>query len=136
MVGKYEIIGTRLAESFAARPREEAVWVSLRRAFDQVAGYFDDETHGSRALMMERIIRDHPTLTAGHLERVSRMQELLLPTVRERTGRTDPADPRPAAIIGAAFSCLLAAQATWLSSEGALSFADLLDDAMDAVRSR
>jgi hypothetical protein len=83
---------------------------------------------------MENIVRDHPTLNASYLERVSRMQELVLDQARTRTGQQDPADPRAAAIVGAAFSCLIAAWTTWLTSNQAQPFGDLLDQAMDAIR--
>jgi hypothetical protein len=69
-----------------------------------------------------------------YLERVSRMQELVLDEVRTRTGRPDPADPRTGAIVGAAFSCLIAAWCTWLTTDQAKPFAVLLDQALGAIR--
>jgi len=36
--------------------------------------------------------------------------------------------------VGAAFSCLIAAWTTWLASNQAQPFGDLLDQAMDAIR--
>jgi hypothetical protein len=83
---------------------------------------------------MEKIVRDHPALNASYLDRVSRMQELVLGEVRTRTGRTDPTDPRTAAIVGAAFSCLIAAWSTWLDTDQAKPFGVLLDQAMDAIQ--
>src|SRR6266516_1712590 len=65
---------------------------------------------------------------------VSRMQELVLDEVRTRTGRSDPADPRTAAIVGAAFSCLIAAWSTWLTTDQAKPFGVLLDQALGAIR--
>ena len=83
------------------------------------------EVHGAR-----RTLRRAPR---RQLERVARMQELLLGEVRERTGRHDPADPRATAITGAAFSCLIAAWITWIASNQARPFGDLLDQAMAAL---
>lgn len=62
------------------------------------------------------------------------MQDLVLDEARTRTGRPDPADPRTAAIVGAAFSCLIAAWTTWLTIDQAQPFGDLLDRAMDAIQ--
>jgi len=134
VMGKYEILGEQLAEDLAARPADEPLWASLRQAFGRVVEYCESEALGSTAVAMENIVRDHPTLNASYLERVSRMQELVLDQVRARTGQQDPADPRTPAIVGAAFSCLIAAWTTWLTSNQAQPFGDLLDQAMDAIR--
>ena len=115
MLDKYEILGDRLAEALTARPHDEPIWVSLRRAFDIVVEYFADDPDATRTLAMERIIQGNPALTAGQLERVG-TQDQLLDVVRDRTGRHDPTDPRPAAIISAALSCLIAAKSTWVDS--------------------
>src|SRR5437762_3756974 len=134
VMGKYEVLGEQLAEDLAARPADEPIWASLRQMFGRVVEYFESEARGATAVAMENIVRDHPTLNASYLERVSRMQELVLDEARTRTGWPDPADPRPAAIVGAAFSCLIAAWTTWLTSNQAQPFGDLLDQAMDAIR--
>jgi AcrR family transcriptional regulator len=134
VMGKYEVLGEQLAEDLAARPADEPIWTSLRQMFGRVAEYFESEARGATAVAMENIVRDHPTLNASYLERVSRMQELVLDQARTRTGQQDPADPRAAAIVGAAFSCLIAAWTTWLTSNQAQPFGDLLDQAMDAIR--
>lgn len=132
VLGKYEILGDRLVEAIAARPNDEPIWISLRRALDVVAEYFD-ATRGSQAVAMERIIQDNPALAAGFLERVSRAQGLIADIVRKRIGRQDPTDPRAAAIVGAAYSCFIAAKSTWIASNRARQFGDLLDEAMGAL---
>lgn len=134
VMGKYEYFGEQLAEDLAARPAGELIWVSLRQIFKRVADYVENDARRAESVAMEKIVRDHPTLNASYLERVSRMQELLLDEVRSRTGWTDPADPRTAAIVGAAFSCLIAAWAIWLATDQAQPFGDLLDQAMDAIQ--
>jgi hypothetical protein len=133
-MGKYEILGEQLAEDLAARPADEPLWASLRQTFGRVVEYCESEAPGSTAVAMENIVRDHPALNASYLERVSRMQDIVLEQVRTRTGQQDPTDPRTPAIVGAAFSCLIAAWATWLASNQAQPFGDLLDQAMDAIR--
>ena len=134
VMGKYEFFGQQLAEDLAARPVDEPLWVSLRQIFGRVADHVENDARRAESVAMEKIVRDHPTLNASYLERVSRMQELVLDEARTRTGWPDPADPRPAAIVGAAFSCLIAAWTTWLTTNQAQPFGDLLDQAMDAIQ--
>jgi AcrR family transcriptional regulator len=132
VLGKYELLGEQLAEDLAARPAGEPIWVSLRQVFGQVVDRVESE--GTASIAMEKIVRDHPALNASYLERVSRMQEQMLDEARTRTGWSDPADPRTAAILGAAFSCLIAAWTTWLITNQAQPFGDLVDQAMDAIQ--
>src|SRR6266540_2815108 len=134
VMGKYEYFGEQLAEDLAARPAGEPIWMSLRQTFKRVADYVENDARRTESVAMEKIVRDHPTLNASYLERVSRMQELLLDEARTRTGRPDPADPRTAAIVGAAFSCLIAAWTTWLTTDQAKPFGVLLDQALGAIR--
>ena len=134
VMGKYEFFGQQLAEDLAARPAGEPLWVSLRQIFGRVADHVENDARRAESVAMEKIVRDHPTLNASYLERVSRMQELVLDEVRTRTGRSDPADPRTAAIVGAAFSCLIAAWSTWLTTDQAKPFGVLLDQALGAIR--
>jgi hypothetical protein len=49
-------------------------------------------------------------------------------------GRRGPTDLRAAAIVGAALSCVIAARSTWVDSDHARPFGDLLDEAMGALR--
>jgi AcrR family transcriptional regulator len=133
VLGKNEIFGEQIIEAFAARPADEPAWTALRRAFDPIANYFDDQTGGPRAIAMQKIIQANPVLTARYLERATRVQDQLAAIIRERAGRHDPADPRPAAIAGAALSCLITAQAIWIATGQPNSFADLLDQAMAAL---
>jgi AcrR family transcriptional regulator len=134
VLGKYEILGDRLAEALAARPPDERIWLALRRAFDIVVDYFADDPDATRTVAMERIIQSKPDLTAGQLERVSRTQAQLVDIVRERIGQHDSTDLRAAAIVAAALSCLIAAKTTWVDSNHARPFADLLDEAMAAIK--
>jgi len=134
VMGKYELLGEQLAEDLAARPTGEPLWESLRQVFGRFVEHMENEARGATAVAMENIVRDHPALNASYLERVSRMQELVLDQARVRTGRQDPTDPRTPAIVGAAFSCLIAAWTTWLASNQAQPFGVLLDQAMDALR--
>lgn len=134
VLGKYEMFGDAVTDTLAGRPADEPTWEALRRAFDAVADYFDDPAHHAQAVAMERIIHGTPALSAGEWERVSRVQNQLVSLVRERTGEHDPADPRPATVVGAATACVMAAKTAWITGNQARSFNDLLDQAMAAVK--
>src|SRR6266511_1931448 len=95
VMGKYEFFGEQLAEDLAARPAGEPIWASLRQVFGRVVEYFESEARGTTVVAMENIVRDHPTLNASYLDRVSRMQELVLGEARTRTGWVDPTDQIP-----------------------------------------
>jgi len=137
VIGKYDLFGDTMAAAFEARPAGEPVWESLRRVFDITVSYVDDPQQRARNETMERIVQSAPALNAAYLDKFSRMQRLLVDGVRARittTPAADAADPRPAAIVGAAFACLIAARTTWLASDGTRAYADLLDEAMAALR--
>ncbi len=134
-IGKYDLFGDRMAESLEARPADEPVWDSMRRVFDIAAVYVQDGRERSRNEAMERIVRSTPALNAGYLEKLSRMQALLVDEVARRLGIDDPdADPRPKAIVGAAFACLTAAQTAYLDSDRERAFEEFLDEAMSTFR--
>ena len=134
VIGKYDLFGDQMAETLTARPRSEPVWESLRRVFDITVGYVDDEQQRARSDAMELIVQSTPSLNAGYLEKMSRMQALLIDGVRGRLGTPEVDNPRAAAIVGAAFACMQAARSTWLASDRTVSFNDLLDQSMAALR--
>jgi len=78
---------------------------------------------------VERIAHVTHARNAGYLALLSRMRDVLVDGVRARIANppADTSDPRPAAIVGAAFACLIAAQTTWLASDQTRSFAEVLD---------
>ncbi|MGU3435963.1 TetR family transcriptional regulator [Actinomycetes bacterium M1A6_2h] len=133
VMGKYEYFGEQLAEDLAARPAEEPLWVSFGHIFGRVADYVENDGRRAESVAMERIVRNHPTLNASYLERVSRMQDIVLNQVHARTAPPDPADPRTAAVVGAGFSCLIAAWTAWLACDQATPFGVLLDHALSAI---
>jgi AcrR family transcriptional regulator len=135
VIGKYDLFGDKMADALTTRPADEPVWQSLRRVFDIVVGYMEDPQQRARNDAMERIVQSTPTLNAGYLQKVSRMQRLLVDGVRARltNPQADLSDPRPAAIVGAAFACLIAAQTTWSACGQNRPFTELLDESMAAV---
>jgi hypothetical protein len=78
------------------------------------------------------IVQRTPQLTARYLEKLQRVQVLLIGRVAGRLGQP-PSDPRPAAIVGAAFACLQAARASWLGSDQSEPFEGYLDRVMGTM---
>lgn len=142
VIGKYDLFGDRMAEALDERPADEPVWESMRRVFDMTLGYVDDDHQRARNDAMESIVRSTPQLQAGYLEKMQRVQQLLIGRVAARLTSSAPAsdspagDPRAAAIVGSAFACMQAARATWFASDRTRPFADVLDDAMGIIEVR
>jgi AcrR family transcriptional regulator len=134
VIGKYDLFAERMADALDARPRNESVWDSLRRVFDITLDYVEDDHQRARNDAMEAIVRSTPQLTARYLEKMQRVQELLIDRVAVRLGaeQGSPTDPRPAAVVGAAFACMQAARQAYLASDRSESFGKYLDEAMAA----
>jgi len=129
VIGKYDLFGDRMAEALDARPADEPVWESLRRVFDITLDYVQDDGQRARNDAMEHIVQSTPQLTARYLEKLQRVQALLIGRVAERLALS-ATDPRPAAIVAAAFACMQAARASWLGSDQSKPFDTFLDDTM------
>ncbi|PYY49671.1 TetR family transcriptional regulator [Curtobacterium sp. MCBD17_023] len=132
VIGKYDLFGDRMADALDARPADEPVWESMRRVFDITLDYVRDDQQRARNEAMDRIVQSTPQLTARYLEKLQRVQVLLIGRVAGRLG-LPPSDPRPAAIVGAAFACLQAARASWLGSDQSAPFDGYLDRVMGTV---
>lgn len=131
VIGKYDLFGDRLADALDDRPSGEPVWESLRRVFDLTLDYVQDDRARARNDALERIVLGNPQLQARYLEKMQRVQDLLVGRVAARLG-DDESSPRAAAIVGAAFACMQAARIAWLRSDQTQPFGDYLDDAMTA----
>jgi AcrR family transcriptional regulator len=136
VIGKYDLFADRMAEALDARPKNEPVWESLRRMFDITLDYVQDEHQRARSEAMDEIVRSTPQLYARYLEKMQRVQELLIGriAVRLNDDEHNPSDPRPAAIVGAAFACMQAARHAWLASDRSEAFGSYLDDAMATLK--
>jgi AcrR family transcriptional regulator len=132
VIGKYDLFADRMAEALDARPADEPVWTSLRRVFDLTLDYTQDDHQRARNDAMDEIVRSTPQLNARYLEKMHRVQQLLIGRVARRlTGAdADPSDPRPAAIVGAAFACMQAARQAWFASDRSEAFGSCLDRTM------
>lgn len=136
VIGKYDLFADRMAEALDERPADEPVWQSLRRVFDITLDYVQDDHERARNDAMDEIVRSTPQLYARYLEKMQRVQELLIGRVAARLGNRDvePTDPRPAAIVGAAFACMQAARQAWFASDRSEAFGSYLDSAMSILR--
>jgi AcrR family transcriptional regulator len=135
VIGKYDLFADRMAEALDERPANEPVWESLRRVFDLTLDYVQDDHQRSRNEAMDEIVRSTPQLYARYLEKMQRVQQLLIGRVAARLtgGDYDPSDPRPAAIVGAAFACMQAARQAWFASDRSEAFASYLDNSMSTL---
>jgi AcrR family transcriptional regulator len=135
VIGKYDLLGDRMVDALDARPADEPVWQSLRRVFDIATEYVDDPRLRARNDAMSAIVQSTPQLNARYLEKLQRIQQLLGGRVAARLhgADPDPTDPRPAAIVGAAFACMQAARIAYLASDQAVPIGTYLDRAMEAV---
>ncbi len=135
VIGKYDLFADRMAEALDERPADEPIWESLRRVFDLTLDYVQDDHQRARNDAMEEIVRSTPQLHARYLEKMQRVQELLIGRVAVRLTSHDRVgtDPRPAAIVGAAFACMQAARQAWFASDRSEPFGSYLDTAMSAL---
>jgi AcrR family transcriptional regulator len=136
VIGKYDLFADRMAEALDARPANEPVWESLRRVFDITLEYVEDDHQRARNEAMDEIVRSTPQLHARYLEKMQRVQELLIGRVATRLTKHDhiPSDPKPAAIVGAAFACMQAARQAWFASDRTEPFSSYVDDSMAALQ--
>jgi len=136
VIGKYDLFADRMAEALDERPTDEPVWESLRRVFDITLDYVEDDYQRARNDAMDEIVRSTPQLYARYLEKMQRVQLLLIGRVAGRLNEHGYAlsDPRPAAIVGAAFACMQAARQAWFASDRTQPFGSYLDTAMSAFQ--
>lgn len=127
--------GEQVADDIAARPRGEAPWTCLRRAFDAIVR--DMEDRPERAREATQLIRQSATLHAAHLQRCSAWSALMVASLEPRipVGDDPAGDPhlRAVALAGAALACLEAASEAWIADGDARPFGALLDEAMRTV---
>lgn len=133
--GHIEELNQQILAALAARPADEPVWQSLRRAADILIVALTHESPRERRKIM-RMVLTSPALRARRMARAVGWHDLLTPEVARRMGVTDlTADPRPRAVVGAAHSCLSAAFDTWSATDDeTVDLAEIVDLAMSAPR--
>jgi len=118
----------QVARALTARPADERLWTSLRRAFDD---YITVTLPTERALPLMRLVYLTPALRARHAARMWLWRSDLTEAVRER--HPDLSEFAALTVVGAAVSCFEATRETWALSNDELSFEALLDEAMATV---
>ncbi|WP_165789501.1 TetR/AcrR family transcriptional regulator [Billgrantia endophytica] len=139
VIGKFDFAAAAMLAIVRDRPMEEAVWVSLRRVFDEMVAPCDDPGQRPAAVSILSVVFGTPALFAAYLQKMHQLQEAIVEALLERAnaaGRPYAGDdPAPRALTAAAFGCLVAAQHSWLAGGTTKTFAQALDQAMAAVRS-
>ncbi len=137
LVGKFDNIADPLLTSLRGRPRDEPVWTSLRRMFDLLDPSTGTPGAQETARRINEVIFSTPAVVARYLQKLQLLQDSAETVLRERAAAGDipyaDDDPTPRAIVGAAFSCLLAAQHAWLTRSDRDPFGTVLDRAMAAL---
>lgn len=133
VLGKYDHQAEAFVAALAARPIDEAPWLSLRRMFDDSVAYLSDPITGPRALALQAIITESDTLRAGYVDRLQRAQRAIVDELVARGRRSNiPIDRvNAAALVASAFGCYSVAHDAALAEE--LPLAESLDRAMNAV---
>ncbi|MCU1407026.1 MAG: transcriptional regulator, tetR family [Glaciihabitans sp.] len=133
VIGDPTALGQAVRDAAAARPVDEPLWATLRRAFDPVQlTTVGDEVRGLRIM---RVMMSTPTLRARNLEKHILWARQLEPLVESRVG--GPVDTRrfrAQTLIHAALACLDVAFAEWTARDGEVDIADLLDEAFGTLR--
>lgn len=128
-------VGVQLAEALAARPRAEDPWTALRRVFDLLTAFNEDDPE--RTLAFYSMVEETAALKGRYYEQQMRWQEQLVPEIAARLGAPEGEDEYgacAAGFVGAALACLFAANNSWRHSRGKADVVRLLDDAMRTVR--
>lgn len=139
ILGKLDLVADEMLEDMRARPSDEPVWESLRRAFGLLNRHADAIGTPEAAGELQRVIFQTPSLFAAYLQRLQQVQgEVVVILVERAEAAGSPYaadDPVPRALVAAAFGCLVAAQNWWLAEGGKGKFSAVLDRAMAAVAS-
>jgi AcrR family transcriptional regulator len=125
--------GEQIASEVTARPRNETLWLALRRAFDPL---IQAMTADSRALPMTRVMLESSALCESHLQKQISWHQAIAAAISPRLPHELTDDDRRLqadALSGAALACLTAAQAEWAAHDGQRPLAELLDLTMSAV---
>jgi AcrR family transcriptional regulator len=129
VVGDLEPLGAVVGETFAARPRDEAVWQSLRASYAMLLGTLGmDDERGKRIM---RVIASTAPLRARNLEKHLAWAEILTPLIADRLGDGDGL--RASVLAKTSLVCLDIALNEWSREGEPESSSALLERAFAAV---
>lgn len=125
-------MGQKIAAALTARPREEAPWYALRRAFDDLV---EGLSARPESLVLTRMMLNTPALHASHLQKHAHWAAALADVLQQRLAETGskPARIAAVALAGAALAGLESAQSEWVSEDNQRPLGELVDEAMNAV---
>ncbi len=130
VVAGHAAFGERIVEIVKARPRNEDVWVSLRRGYDILVDNVDRDPEGAARTM--RVINSTASLRAHTIEKHSVWAVGLVPEIADRLGDANARRLEADALVHASFACLDVALAHFAPGEDA-SLGEKLDAAFAAV---
>ncbi|WP_424934642.1 TetR family transcriptional regulator [Amaricoccus macauensis] len=131
VVAGHAAFGERIIEAVKARPRDEDVWVSLRRGYDVLADNVDRDPEGAARTM--RVVNSTASLRAHTLEKHIAWAVGLAPEIARRLGDADARRLEADALVHASFACLDVALAHFTPGRDT-SLSVKLDAAFDALR--
>jgi AcrR family transcriptional regulator len=125
--------GEELLHALRQRPDEETPWAALRQAMGPLVAQY--ATQSERASRLAQLARTTPALATLNREKLASFHNLLAPEIARRLGSDprDATDPRPQALITAAFGCIEAAVAAWIADNGTQPLTQILHRAMDSI---
>ncbi|RJO72363.1 TetR family transcriptional regulator [Nocardia panacis] len=128
--GDQEALGRLLRAAVESQPGDVSPQSALEAGF---AVILTANHSAAEALRLSRLIFATPSLYAAYVTKRLRWQEDLVPVIAERMAASDPADPRPRALIATVFACVDAATRAWVVADGRADIADLYARALTAI---
>jgi AcrR family transcriptional regulator len=130
-VGHLASMGHLVEEALAERPEGESPWVALRAALQPLVSITEANVESVRR--SSRVALSTPGLRSKVLELHAAWTNTLAPILSRRLSDDGPHPTMAAeAITQSAMACLYVATKAW-SAGGTRDYADLLDEAFDAV---
>jgi AcrR family transcriptional regulator len=131
VVAGHAAFGERIVEIVKARPRDEDVWVTLRRGYDILVDNVDRDPEGAARTM--RVINSTASLRAHTIEKHSVWAVGLVPEIADRLGDDNARRLEADALVHASLACLDVALAHFTPGRD-VSLGEKLDAAFDALR--
>ncbi|HWO64866.1 MAG TPA: helix-turn-helix domain-containing protein [Umezawaea sp.] len=142
LVSRFTVSVELLVATLRSRPSGEAVWTSLRVAFEPLTRHVDGRPDRAAARALHQAIFSTPALLGRYLQQMHEAQREVVELLRARAQGVGPGDA-PAvdevilsATVAAVFACFVSAQETWSRHDTALSLSSVFDLAIGNVRLR